>query len=161
MVEEHGVVVEISDRYAWVKTQRQSSCGQCASNKGCGTSTLSKVMGQKYNEVRVVNSLNVGVGDHVVIGLAEQALVRSSLLLYLMPLLMMFIAAISLETLSGVFQWSISEPYLVFAGIAGLLIGLAAVHFWSSRLADDSGYQPVLIKTESLPQPLTNIQLSS
>lgn len=148
MIEEHGVVVEVSDRYAWVKTQRQSSCGQCASNKGCGTATLSQLLGQKYNEVRVINNLNVNVGDHVVIGLAEQALVRSSLLLYLMPLFMMFIAAIGLEITANLLQWSITDPYLVVAGFIGLLIGLAMVRFWSSRLADDSSYQPVLIDTE-------------
>lgn len=154
MVEEHGVVVEVSDYYAWVKTQRQSSCGQCGASKGCGTASLAQVLGQKYNEIRVINHLNAKVGDHVVIGLEEQALVRSSLLLYLLPLLTMFIAAIGLEWLGQVWHWPSNDLYTMGAGLLGLLFGLAGVQFWSRHLADDSRYQPVLLKTEAVPTGL-------
>jgi sigma-E factor negative regulatory protein RseC len=154
MVEEHGVVVEVSDHYAWVKTQRQSSCGQCGASKGCGTASLAQVLGQKYNEIRVVNHLNVKVGDQVVIGLEEQALVRSSLLLYLLPLLTMFIAAVALELLGQAWQWPSSELYTMGAGLVGLLFGLAGVLVWSRRLADNSHYQPVLLKTDTVPSDL-------
>ncbi|OUD14300.1 SoxR reducing system RseC family protein [Thioflexithrix psekupsensis] len=147
MIEEYGVVVEVSDTYAWIKTQRQSSCGHCSSSSGCGTATLAQVLGQKYNEIRVMNHLQVQVGDHVVIGLEEQALVRSSLLLYLLPLLTLFTAAVAVESLASIGLFAADERYSLLGGLLGFVGGLLGVRWWSQRLADDSRYQPVLLKT--------------
>ena len=46
MIEENGRVVDVEDGYAWIETERRSTCGSCSANKGCGTATLAKVMGQ-------------------------------------------------------------------------------------------------------------------
>jgi sigma-E factor negative regulatory protein RseC len=147
MIEEYGVVVEVSDTYAWIKTQRQSSCGHCSSSSGCGTGTLAQVLGQKYNEIRVVNHLQVQVGDQVVIGLEEQALVRSSLLLYLLPLLSLFAVAMMVEVLANMGLFAADERYSLLGGLFGFIGGLLGVRWWSQQLADNSRYQPVLLKT--------------
>jgi len=40
MIEETASVVALEDDFAWVETQRKSTCGACAVNKGCGAATL-------------------------------------------------------------------------------------------------------------------------
>jgi len=93
VIEEHALVVALNAEGVWVETQRRSVCGSCAVNKGCGTATLAKVLGNKRSQVRALNpkSTSVTVGDEVIIGINEQALVRGSLAVYIVPLLALFV----------------------------------------------------------------------
>lgn len=146
MLEEYGVVVEASDQYAWIQTQRRSACQHCQSNQSCGTASLSQLFGQKVNEVKVVNSLNVNIGDQVVIGIEEQALLHGSLLLYLLPLLTMFMGAISYEGLATQLNWPVQEGFTILAGLIGLGLGLFLIRRWTARWKENAHYQPVLLK---------------
>ena len=148
MIEEHGVVVEIKDKFAFVQTKRSSSCGQCAANKGCGTASLAGVLGQKETLVKVINQKNVKVGDRVVIGVAEDALLKSSLALYLIPLLSLFISAIGYESLVKLLEWPSYEILTALAGLLGLFTGLNWVKRVSVKMSEDMNYQPVIVKTE-------------
>jgi len=148
MLEEHGVVVEADIDFAWVETQRKSSCGQCAENKGCGTSALAEVIGKKATKIRVQNTLAVKAGDHVVIGLEESALVRSSLTLYMLPLLCLFVTAIFYETLAAQGIFPKSEVYSMFAGLFGMGIGFIIAKSMTTNMSNQERYQPVLLKTE-------------
>jgi sigma-E factor negative regulatory protein RseC len=40
MIEETARDVALEDDFAWVETQRKSTCGACVVNKGCGAATL-------------------------------------------------------------------------------------------------------------------------
>ena len=79
MLEETAQVVRVTADGIWVETRRQSTCSSCAAEKGCGTATLSKVLGNRRTLVRVLADMPLEVGDRVVIGIREQALVRGSL----------------------------------------------------------------------------------
>ncbi len=54
MITENAIVVSIDNNQTWIETQRKSVCGQCAANKGCGTSVLSKVIGNKFSKMKVI-----------------------------------------------------------------------------------------------------------
>jgi len=128
----------------WVETQRQSACGQCAARKGCGTAVLGKVMGQKRNRVRVANPDHtpVRVGDEVVIGIDESALVRGSLAIYLVPLLSFFLFGVLGETLARQLAMASGEGLSMLFGAAGLFLGFA----WARHYArGDRRYQPVIL----------------
>jgi len=148
MLEERGIVIEINDKFALVQTKRSSICGQCAANKGCGTASLAGVLGQKETLVKVLNQKNVKVGDRVVIGVAENALLKSSLALYLIPLLSLFVVAIGYEGLVKLLEWPSYEILTALAGLLGLFIGLNWVKRVSVKMSEDLSYQPVIIKTE-------------
>jgi sigma-E factor negative regulatory protein RseC len=148
MLEERGIVIELDNQFAIVKTIRHSSCGNCAANKGCGTASLSSFFGQKANYVRVVNKLAAKVGDQVVIGLQEQALLKSSLMLYLLPLLCLFIAVLGYEFLVTTFQWPNYELLTVLVGLSGLFFGLKWVKYTTANLLKDARYHPVMLKME-------------
>ena len=147
MLEEHGIVVEIQDKFAFVETQRDNVCSHCTANKGCGTASLARVVGQKETLVRVRNQKNVKVGDRVVIGVAEAALLKSSLALYLIPLLSLFVVAIGYESLAKLFEWPSYEILTALAGLLGLFAGLMWVKRMSVKMSEDLSYQPVIVKT--------------
>jgi sigma-E factor negative regulatory protein RseC len=148
MLEEHGVVVEIQDNFALIETQRDNICGHCTGNKGCGTASLAGVLGQKETLVKVLNQKNVKIGDKVVIGVAEDALLKSSLALYLIPLLSLFVVAIGYESLVKLLGWPSYEILTALAGFLGLFAGLNWVKQMSVKISKNISYQPVIIKTE-------------
>ncbi|HDN26180.1 MAG TPA: Fis family transcriptional regulator [Thioploca sp.] len=148
MLEERGVVVEVNEQFAVVQTTRTSLCGQCAANKGCGTASLSQMLGQKSTNITVVNHKGAKVGDKVVIGLEEQALLKSSLLLYLLPLLGLFAGAIGYEMLAAYVQFPRSEILTVLAGLLGLLAGFLWVKRVIVKMSEDTRLIPVILKTE-------------
>ena len=146
MIEETGQVVECQGRFAWVETRRASTCGSCSASKGCGTATLAKVLGQRRTRTRVLNDLGAGVGDEVVIGLPEQALVRGALAVYLVPLLGLLAGGLFGAYLAQ--RLLVADPELFTMALGGL--GLAGGVVWLRRFArsigEDSRYQPVILR---------------
>ena len=151
MLKENAFIVDVVDGVAWVETQRKSSCSSCQAKKSCGTPVLQKVLGKKRNILKVNNPDNYSIGDEVILGLQENALVKGSLLLYALPLLMMFIFAFI-----GVFLFrfageEITEGYSILFSLTGLGVGFWYVALSSRRLANDSCYQArILEKIENV-----------
>ena len=87
MITENAIVVSIVNDQTWIETQRKSACGQCSASKGCGTSVLSKVIGNKLSTMKAINNINAKVGDEVVVGLNEKSLLKGAFMTYFMPLL--------------------------------------------------------------------------
>ena len=63
MIEETAIVVKCEGKFAWVEAQRQTTCGNCAASKGCGTSVLAKVVGKKAARMRALNPIEAQLGD--------------------------------------------------------------------------------------------------
>ncbi|HHI92179.1 MAG TPA: Fis family transcriptional regulator [Gammaproteobacteria bacterium] len=152
MIEEHAQVIALDNNDVWVETQRRSACGQCAANKGCGTATLARVLGNKRSQVRTLNpeATPVAVGDEVVIGINEQALVRGSLAVYTVPLLMLFVFGFLGELLSTQLLVTNQDILPIVLGLAGLLLGFVWVRRFTRGIADDVRYQPVLLRRVSI-----------
>jgi len=148
MIEEHAQVIALENNDVWVETQRRSACGQCAANKGCGTATLAKVLGNKRSQVRTLNpqATSVAVGDEVIIGINEQALVHGSLAVYTVPLLMLFVFGFLGQLLSTQLLMTNQDILPIVLGLSGLLLGFVWVRRFTQRIADDVRYQPVLLR---------------
>ena len=99
MIEQNATVVAVEGDAAWVETQRQSACGACAMNKGCGAGLFAKAFGFASLKLRVVATQGVAVGDQVMIGIDERALVRGSFAAYMVPILFMLGFAILSESI--------------------------------------------------------------
>ncbi len=140
MIEESARVVAVEDGFALLETERKSACQSCAARKGCGTGALAKVVGRRFNRVRALNPIGARVGDCVVVGIAEEALVRGSLVLYLVPLLGMLGGAMAAEALLDGEGWT----------ILGAIAGMAGAFLWARRharrVAFDARYQPVILR---------------
>ncbi|MEB3733510.1 SoxR reducing system RseC family protein [Halopseudomonas pachastrellae] len=77
--------------------------------------------------VRALTDRQWQVGDEVVIGVPEDALVRGALWVYMMPLLALFVVALSAQALGG------SEPQVILAAL------WPGVWFCSGSLARPAG----------------------
>jgi sigma-E factor negative regulatory protein RseC len=140
MIEERAQVLSVDNDQVWVETERQSSCGACAVHKGCGTAVLGKVFGARRMRVQARSQIPLQIGDEVIIGVEENALVKGSLAVYVVPLLMMFLGALCGNWLSS------SEHVSVIMGILGLLVGFLWLRLFGARIRDDIHFQPVVLR---------------
>ena len=152
MIEEPAVVVEAGAGYAWVETQRRSACGACSASEGCGTAALAKVWGDRRARVRAISALPLQPGDAVIVGLAEGALLRGSLLVYLLPIVLLLAGALLGQT---AFAGAGEEP-VILSGAVGLGLGFLAARVVSRRLRSDARFQPVVMRRlDAAPMPAT------
>jgi sigma-E factor negative regulatory protein RseC len=142
VIEQRAVVTETGERYAWLEIRWQSACSGCHTSDGCGTADLTKLWGSKPMRVRVVTDASLRPGDEVWVGMAEGALVRGALLVYLLPLVLLFAGALLGQAAFA----SAGEELVVLCGVLGLVLGLLAVRILSQRWQNDVRYQPVVLR---------------
>lgn len=94
MIEETATVVAIDGEDALLQTQRKSACQSCSVKQGCGTSVLAKVVGRRSSQILIKNTLDASVGDELIIGIDDNALVKGSLLIYAMPVILLLLGAL-------------------------------------------------------------------
>ncbi|MDO9188703.1 MAG: SoxR reducing system RseC family protein [Sulfurimicrobium sp.] len=144
MLETEGVVVKLGADGAFVETARASSCGTCSSQKNCGTSSLSQLLGSSPKPFRVLNPIGAGVGERVVVGLEESALLKSSLLSYALPLTLLMAGA-SLGSLLASAD-AAKDLYSVIGAGVGLVLGFVALKWLSARAGGQRQFQPVILR---------------
>ncbi len=141
MIEEQGKVVAVDGDYAWINTMRESACQSCSASKGCGQKVLNSVTSGRASQVKVARTLDVNVGDLVLVGIAEEALLKASFLAYLLPLLLMIICAGLAEA-----AFLLPDPIVALVGVLGLAVGLMLVKTLSFRLSCNPSYHPQLLR---------------
>lgn len=147
MIEESGQVTSVEPPYATVATQRRSSCSSCSSKGGCGTGSLSQMFAARTQEMRVLNPIDAKVGEQVVLGLEEGALLRSSLTVYIVPLLLMIVGGLFGEWMAPALSMENSSEYLsIPAALFGLVAGFGWVRLISRRMAQDDRYTAVILR---------------
>lgn len=145
MLEESARVIAAANGFAVVETQRRSTCESCSAQKGCGTAALGKSLGRRPAQVRALNRADAGIGDHVVVGIAEDALLRGSLAIYLVPLLLM-LAGASLGQRVSLGLSLPGEGLSVLSGVGGLALGFAWSMLFSRAVRHDGRYRPVVLR---------------
>jgi sigma-E factor negative regulatory protein RseC len=146
MLTEIGRVVALDADSLWVETLRKTTCGGCAVQKGCGHGLLNEMGGASRNYIRVLLAgqlpAQYAPDDQVRIAIPEQLLVRSSFLVYVLPLLSMLALAAALV------QGFPQQPADLMSGLGavlGFLLGLALVRLHARRHRDDPAFQPRLL----------------
>ncbi len=157
MIEESALVVECQDEYAWVETQRKSTCSSCSASKGCGTGALSKVLGNKTARMRVLNRIGARVGEEVIVGVSEGALVQGSLAVYIVPLLGLFLFALLGQALASQLEFESTESLSIVFGLIGLALGAFWVRRFSVKISQDPRYQPVIVRRVSQGHTLSRL----
>ena len=146
MIETQAVVVKIEDSFAYVQAERKSSCSGC-SESSCGTSALADFFGQKAPLYRARNEIGAKVGDRVVVGMNESALFKGTLLLYLLPLLLLFAGAVAGGALAATAD--VTDAYSAMGAAIGLAAGFLGLKAFSARLGLGRRFQPVILSRVS------------
>lgn len=159
MIEETATVVAIEGEQVLVQTRRQSTCQSCSVKQGCGTSVLAKVVGNRSSQISVDNILGARVGDEVLLGIEENALVKGSLLVYALPLLLMLVFALVGEALAEAMGWQ-SELSVVLFAVAGFALSAFGIRFGLHRSALKQQIQPHMIRIVSQDSAGRDIMLA-
>jgi sigma-E factor negative regulatory protein RseC len=119
MLETRAVIVRIEGQHALVQASQASGCEHC-SGKGCGAGKLSRMFCSKPRLFQVGNPINAGVGDEVIISIAEGSILRGIGLIYLLPLLLLVTGAMLGS------HWAELPGQRDGYSAAGAMLGLAA-----------------------------------
>ena len=89
MISAPVTVTKIRDGHVWVESTQKYACGSCAQKASCVSVTLVDLLPKHELDIEFATSLNVG--DTVELVISEGHLLSSSLLLYVLPILIMLI----------------------------------------------------------------------
>jgi len=157
MITENATVVSIENNQTWIETQRKSTCGQCSASKGCGTSVLSKVIGNKLSKMKAINKINAQVGDEVIVGLNETSLLKGAFVIYMLPLLFLFLFSFIGQYITQNIGIANNELLVIVFAIMGFLLGMKKVKSFSSSIEKNENYQPVILRKTNNPSLFINL----
>lgn len=124
MTQEATVSEILEDGYAMVAVKRQSACG--GNCKSCGACMYSRTL-----TVKAKNNVSADVGDEVLIKSSSADVLGLAALVYLLPLVTLFIGYL----LGGLVSQGEAVP--IIGGLLGLCIGVALTVFISKRRKGD------------------------
>ena len=142
MIEECATVVSTSEHSVWVESRPRQGCARCEAGEGCGGGILGRLVGARGTRLQVLCSLaGLRAGDEVIIGIDASAVLKSSLLVYGLPLAAMLLAGFAAQS------WLLANDLATagFAG-AGLAMGFWWVRRFSARIRNNRYYQPVVLR---------------
>lgn len=144
MIEERAIVRRVQGGEIHVQALNPGNCPRCAEGRGCGGGILAKLVSRQRPDVRVESRLSdLRVGEMVVVGIDESALLSASVWVYLVPLGAMLLAGAIAQ------QWlQAPDPIVMAFGIAGLALGLAWLRRQSARAGEQTRFRPVILRRE-------------
>ena len=158
MIRESATVLRVQGSIIWVRCRNQAGCQRCAEGRGCGGGILGRLLGDRLREIKVVSDrMDLNVGDQVIIGLGDSVLLKSALVLYLMPLILMFAVAVLFSLISNAYE----DLSSLVGAIVGLAIGLWLARGYGRRHHRDSLFHPRVLERTGRECPLDGLQRSS
>jgi sigma-E factor negative regulatory protein RseC len=132
-------VVRVEDGVAWFEPEQTTSCGHCASAAVCGTGSGGVGTLARRIELRRFSldiPVDLRVGERVVVGVADRALIKGALTAYAIPLAMALAAG-------GIAQGFAGEDLITMAAmVSGLFGGLLLARITARRLSRQGELSP-------------------
>ena len=132
-------VVAVDGATLWLEPEQTTSCGSCASKAACGAgatgigSVATRLQARRF---ALANPAQLGVGERVVVGIHDQALIKGALLAYGLPL----VTALAAGALS---QGAWNDDLMTMAGmVGGLFAGLLAARLGAASLSSRGELTP-------------------
>lgn len=138
-------VVGVDGATAWLEPEQTGSCGSCASASSCGAGASVGGIGTVANRIAarrfaLDNANGLRVGERVVVGVAERALIRAALTAYGLPLATALMAGGIAESAFG------SDLATMAAMAGGLLGGLLLARLVANRLSGRGELAPHFLR---------------
>ena len=150
MVEEQAIIVSTDQNQAALEILRNKPCGLCGQTRGCGLSFWGKLFAHRANTFKAKNHIEAKVGDVVVVGIEESALLFSAVTVYGIPLLFLLIGAFSGNAFGAGLH---AGRNTAIGAILGLLFGYLWVKGHAQGRSLDARYSPVILR---LATPCSN-----
>jgi sigma-E factor negative regulatory protein RseC len=140
-VEGFAHVVRVEGDVAWLEPEQTTSCGGCASAQLCGSKGIGSVASRlEARRFQIDNGMDLAVGERIVVGVNDGALIKASLTVYAIPL------ATTL-TAGCVAQWAAGRDGVTMAAMAaGLGLGLLLARFGAARLSARGELAPRVLR---------------
>ncbi|MCF8779764.1 SoxR reducing system RseC family protein [Vibrio sp. IRLE0018] len=130
--------------------EQQTSCSSCSSQKSCGTGVVSKAFGNKNLHWQLKTSRILKVGQVVEIGIPEQSLLQSAMLVYLLPIVAMLLGALFGHLVLS--PWlDMGEGAVVLTSMLFAFIGILLAKKLAQPLEQKSAAQVELIRVFGEP----------
>jgi len=141
-------VVAVQGEIAWLEPEQTTSCGGCSASASCGTSSSSSKPGIGSIANRIAarrfpmdnRGQGLAVGERVVVGVNDRALIKASLIAYAIPLLAAFGAAIFAQASYG------DDATTLIAMVTGLFGGLILARIGATWLAGRGELAPRFLR---------------
>jgi len=142
MIEELAVVVKTENHQVWVESRQSGACAGCGQKASCSALAIGNVIGKKA--VAADSRISLRVGDEVIVAVDEGLVLKASLLLYLLPLLAMFMGA-------GMAEWLLAdaahaELWTAGSALSGLLLSMWLINRCQKLFLMIHRARPVVLK---------------
>jgi len=145
-------VVAVEGDTAWLVPEPGSSCGGCSSAAACGSKGIGTVASRlETRRFQLVNDVGLSVGERVVVGIRENALLRASITAYVIPLATLLIAGVLAQWIAG------SDAITMAAMLAGLVFGLWLARVRAGHLMVRGELAPRFIRRASMGETCNTV----
>jgi sigma-E factor negative regulatory protein RseC len=139
MIEEEGIVVEVTGDIARVSILAKSACEKCSASGVCHPGD------QEYMEAS--NPLGARKGQKVKVVLAPQIYLKASIILYGIPMTVFVTAAILGKNLAQQFGSDANSDLWAFiAGTAGMCVSFIFIRMYNNKIEKTQQYKPVVVE---------------
>lgn len=138
---ETATVSFIKGDYAFLETvSAESSCSKCSSRSSCGSLSF---FNRPASHLRVKNTIDLKAGDSVVLALGTNKILFGTVVMYLLPLLVLFLFAAIGKSFG-------SELFSIVAGLCGLFGSLLLIKKFVKKASVAKGFEPTIIRKVTL-----------
>ncbi|QYJ77982.1 SoxR reducing system RseC family protein [Shewanella acanthi] len=143
MMEEVARVIG-SDNQGWltVEVELKSTCKNCSSSESCGTSAVAQAFSAKTQQFSIQSERACDVGEMLKLGLPESVILKAAALVYVVPLLGLFVGALLGQFLATFVELNSDLLAIVFA-----MLGTAIAWLFGKAKAKqlEGESQPVIL----------------
>ena len=134
-------VVSVDGTVAWLVPEQTGSCGGCAASGACGAKGIGTLASRlEYRRFKIENEEHLAVGERVVIGIPDNALIKASITAYAIPLATLLLAG-------ALAQWKFGNDLATMAAmVTGLLTGLGLSRVSAGRLLMQGDLAPRFLR---------------
>jgi sigma-E factor negative regulatory protein RseC len=140
-------IVRVDGGRLWLEPEQTTSCGSCSSAASCGSrdeggigTVASRLQARQFAIDAPAGAGVFQVGERLVVGVAETALLQASLTAYGMPLLAALLGG-------SIAQGRYGEDWVtMLAMLAGLFAGLLVARLNARRMAARGGLAPRFLR---------------
>ena len=138
-------VVAVEGNMAWLVPESGTSCGGCSSAAACGSKGIGTIASRlEQRRFQLVNDAGLTVGERVVVGVSENAVLRASITAYALPLAPLLISG-------GLAQWAAGHDFITMgAMLAGLVFGLWLARVRAGQLMARGELAPRFLRRASI-----------